>query len=67
MKITYTVRDLHATNPEDYGPDSFDILATFPDGTTRYSDDIYVSEDAAAIVIAGLELSGEDVSYWGRA
>lgn len=45
--MIYTIRDLHASNPDDYVEGSHDVLATYRNGVTLYSPDYFDSLRAA--------------------
>lgn len=53
----WRVRDLNATNPDDYSPNSFDV-AVYDGELIAYSDEVFSTHDAAAVALAGLEHAG---------
>lgn len=60
MALIWRVRNLHAVNPDDYGHNSYDVVAEAAAGGTviAYSDEIYTTADAAEVALAGMELAG---------
>lgn len=56
----WRVRDLHAENPDDYCPNSYDVVVVAAVGgaVIAYSDEIYTTSDAAEVALAGMELAG---------
>lgn len=63
--IKFEVRDLTASEPEEYPDQEYDILAHCDDGTVRYSDQTFETRDAAEVALAGFEHQmPDDLDQW---
>jgi hypothetical protein len=64
--ISFTVRNLTATHPDDYPEQEFDVVATCDDGTTRHSDDTYSTHKEAQTACDGFNVQqgALDVAQW---
>lgn len=59
----YAIRDLHAIDPDDELPGTYDVLAKTEDGRIFYSEDIYVLDEAKDFVEL-MKTKPYEFEYW---